>query len=61
MRPFFTILLGIGIGLLTALMLLVVLLCVCQRRRVWPALLYTLGGVVLLTLLNIGNALMLCR
>lgn len=46
--------------LLPVLLLLVIFLRVCQRRRIWPALLYTLGGVLLLTLLNIGNALMLC-
>lgn len=51
---------GLCVLLLPVLLLLVVLLRVCQRRRVWPALLYTLGGVVLLTLLNTWNARWLC-
>lgn len=51
---------GLCVLLLPVLLLLVVLLRVCQRRRVWFALLYTFGGVVLLTLLNIWNARWLC-
>lgn len=50
---------GLCVLLLPVLLLLVALLRVCQRRRVWPALLYTGVGVVLLTLLNHWNALLL--